>query len=61
MKRIFKAYKELISILFSESPWIVILTFLATIIDGTWRPIPCQCGRRCSPLCSRISPGTASP
>ena len=39
MKRIFKAYKDLISILFSESPWIVILTFLATIIDGVLVPI----------------------
>lgn len=39
MKRIFKAYKDLISILFSESPWIVILTFLATIIDGILVPI----------------------
>lgn len=39
MKRIFKAYKDLISILLSESPWIVILTFLATIIDGILVPI----------------------
>lgn len=39
MKRIFKAYKDLISILFSESPWIVILTFLATFIDGILVPI----------------------
>lgn len=39
MKRILKAYKDLISIIFSESPWIVILTFLATIMNGILVPL----------------------
>lgn len=39
MKRIFKAYKDLIGIIFSESPWLVILTFLCTILSGILTPI----------------------
>lgn len=39
MKRIFKAYKDLINIIFSESPWLVILTFLCTVISGILTPI----------------------
>lgn len=39
MKRIFKAYKELIGIIFSESPWIVVLTLLCTIVNGILVPV----------------------
>ncbi len=39
MKRIFVAYKEIISIIFDESPWIVILTFACTIISGLITPL----------------------
>jgi len=38
MKRIMAAYKDLIGILFRESPWIVILTFACTVISGALAP-----------------------
>lgn len=39
MKRIFKAYGELLSILFSESPFVVIAIFVSAIITGVVPPI----------------------
>lgn len=39
MQRIFKAYKDLIGILFGEAPWLVILTFLCTIVSGILAPV----------------------
>lgn len=39
MKRIFKAYGELIGIIFSESPWIVVLTLLCSILSGILVPV----------------------
>lgn len=39
MKRIFKAYKELLKILFSQSPFLVIAIFLSAIITGAIMPL----------------------
>lgn len=39
MKRIFTAYKDLISIIFKESPLLVILTFSCTILNGLLTPL----------------------
>ena len=39
MKRIFTAYKDLISIIFNDAPLIVILTFICTIVNGLLTPI----------------------
>lgn len=39
MKRIFKAYKDIIRIMWSESPFLVILTFLCTVVYGLLTPI----------------------
>ncbi|MCG8484530.1 MAG: ABC transporter ATP-binding protein/permease [Clostridia bacterium] len=39
MKRIFKAYSELLSILFSESPFVVIAIFVSAIVTGVVPPI----------------------
>lgn len=39
MKRIFAAYKDLIGIIFRESPWIVVLTFVCTVITGVLTPL----------------------
>lgn len=39
MKRIFAAYKDLIHIIFEESPWLVLLTFFCTIAVGLLTPL----------------------
>ncbi len=39
MKRIFRAYKELLIILFSKSPFLVIVIFLSAIITGAIMPV----------------------
>jgi len=39
MKRIFKAYKDLISIIFAEAPIMVVITFICTIVSGLLTPI----------------------
>lgn len=39
MKRIFTAYKDLISIIFKDSPFLVIITFICTIINGLLTPL----------------------
>ncbi len=39
MKRIFAAYKDLIGILFRESPWIIFLTFACTVLAGILTPV----------------------
>lgn len=39
MKRIFTAYKDLIGIIFRESPWIVVLTFVCSLINGILSPL----------------------
>lgn len=38
MKRIFAAYKDLISIIFAQAPLMVILTFICTVISGLLTP-----------------------
>lgn len=39
MKRLLKAYKDLIGIIFAEAPVMVILTFICTIVNGLLSPI----------------------
>jgi len=39
MKRIFKAYKDLIGIIFAEAPLMVIATFICTILSGLFTPL----------------------
>ena len=39
MKRIFMAYKDLISIIFSEAPVMVVITFACTIFSGLLTPL----------------------
>ena len=39
MKRIFKAYRELLGILFAESPFVVISVFVSAIITGVIPPV----------------------
>ncbi|NLK99893.1 MAG: hypothetical protein GX271_04445 [Clostridiales bacterium] len=39
MKRILVAYKDLLSIIFEKAPFMVILTFLCTIISGLIWPV----------------------
>ncbi|MCL2815980.1 MAG: ABC transporter ATP-binding protein/permease [Oscillospiraceae bacterium] len=39
MKRIFKAYKDLIGIIFAEAPIMVVITFVCTIVSGLLTPI----------------------
>ena len=38
MKRIFKAYRDLIGIIFRESPWLVALTLGCTVLSGLLVP-----------------------
>ena len=38
MKRIFKAYKDLIGIIFAEAPVMVVITFVCTIVSGLLTP-----------------------
>ena len=38
MKNIFKAYRDLIGILFRESPWLVTLTVGCTVLSGLLVP-----------------------
>ncbi len=39
MKRIFRAYKDLLGIIFSEAPVMVVLTFFCSIISGLLTPV----------------------
>ena len=39
MKRIFAAYKDLIGIIFAQAPFMVILTFFCTIVNGLLTPL----------------------
>jgi len=39
MKRIFMAYKDLLSIIFAEAPLMVVITFVCTIISGLLTPL----------------------
>lgn len=39
MKRIFAAYKDLIKILYKESPFVVVLTFICTFVNGLLTPL----------------------
>lgn len=39
MKRILVAYKDLIGIIFEKAPFIVLLTFLCSVINGLLTPL----------------------
>jgi ATP-binding cassette subfamily B protein len=38
MKRIFAAYKDLVSIIYAEAPVTVVITFVCTVISGLLTP-----------------------
>lgn len=38
MKRIFAAYKDLVSIIYVEAPLMVVITFVCTVISGLLTP-----------------------
>ena len=60
MKRIFKAYRELIGILFEESPFVVISVFAAAVLTGVILPVSVWVNSRIFDLGLSVASGGAT-